>query len=86
MLGGRSPGKANIMSEYPSQIDFMTAHIESLEAELKFFRSAFPRAAANYKKVVARGQADGLKWCIRCRKFTISYSSGNCAVCNTARR
>jgi hypothetical protein len=28
--------------------------VEALEAELHFFRSAFPRAAANYKKVAAQ--------------------------------
>jgi hypothetical protein len=38
------------------------------------------------KRANKRVQSDGLEWCIKCRKFTNSYSSGNCVVCNTARR
>jgi len=29
-------------------------NVEALEAELRFFRSAFPRAAENYKRVAAQ--------------------------------
>ena len=49
-------------------------NVEALEAELHFFRSAFPRAAANYKKVAAQ-QAHALDG------FAELEASGKCSVC-----
>ena len=75
------------MSEYPSQIEFMQAHIEALEAELKFFRSQFPTAARNWQKAAQQSFAPDEGYC-RCRitKTEAVLAGSLCPKCCRPRR
>ena len=70
------------MSEYPSQEEFMQAHIEALEAELNFFRSQFPTAARNWQKATQQLLAVDETICSCSHDvYENVVSPGNCMAC-----